>query len=290
MELVDIEQNTPEWHEWRSNKIGASDASIILKESPWKTPFKLWKEKIGLEPTPFISPSMIHGSKTEASARALFEEKMMQRFPACCVQSDEFEWMIASLDGLSDSGEAVELKCPYSKDRFLEMVLNDEVPKEYIGQLQHQLCVTGLPSIHFFAYFEGEFFYKLVERDEKYIERLIEEEKKFYGYMTEGQMPPHGDKDYLENTSKEWFEVTEKLKNVKRKIKALEEEEETLKNEIFDLAKETPTRGNGVSFFFQVKKGGLKLKDLEEDIKVLGLDLNDYKKSDSKNWIVRISD
>ncbi len=41
-------QHSNEWLELRKNKIGASDAPIIMKVSPWKTPYRLWEEKLGL--------------------------------------------------------------------------------------------------------------------------------------------------------------------------------------------------------------------------------------------------
>ena len=33
-----LHQNTPEWHQWRRQGIGASDAPVIMGETPFKTP------------------------------------------------------------------------------------------------------------------------------------------------------------------------------------------------------------------------------------------------------------
>jgi predicted phage-related endonuclease len=44
-----MQQQTPEWLEFRKNKIGASDAPIIMETSPWKTPYQLWLEKLSLD-------------------------------------------------------------------------------------------------------------------------------------------------------------------------------------------------------------------------------------------------
>ena len=45
MKLVSVEQGSKEWLALRNNKIGASDAPIIMGESSWTTPFQLWQIK-----------------------------------------------------------------------------------------------------------------------------------------------------------------------------------------------------------------------------------------------------
>ena len=42
-----IHQNTPDWHRWRLNGIGSSDAPVIMGESAFKTPRLLWSIKTG---------------------------------------------------------------------------------------------------------------------------------------------------------------------------------------------------------------------------------------------------
>ena len=36
--LVNLEQGTDDWHAWRRQGIGASDAPTIMVENPWKSP------------------------------------------------------------------------------------------------------------------------------------------------------------------------------------------------------------------------------------------------------------
>lgn len=42
-----LQQNTPEWHRWRMQGIGASDAPVIMGETLFKTPRALWSIKTG---------------------------------------------------------------------------------------------------------------------------------------------------------------------------------------------------------------------------------------------------
>ena len=45
MKIIPIEQQSPEWFEWRKTGITASDMPIIMGVSPYKTPWQLWAEK-----------------------------------------------------------------------------------------------------------------------------------------------------------------------------------------------------------------------------------------------------
>ena len=55
MKTVDLNQRSPEWLQWRSQGITASDIPIILGLSPYKTPWQLWAEKVGRINAPDIS-------------------------------------------------------------------------------------------------------------------------------------------------------------------------------------------------------------------------------------------
>ena len=69
-----MEQNTTEWLNYRREGIGASDASIIMGKSKYKTIQELWEEKTGLvEPdnkTNFIQKK---GHDLEIKARYFIE-------------------------------------------------------------------------------------------------------------------------------------------------------------------------------------------------------------------------
>jgi predicted phage-related endonuclease len=42
-----IHQQTPEWHAWRMQGLGSSDAPVIMQESPWRTPKQIWELRTG---------------------------------------------------------------------------------------------------------------------------------------------------------------------------------------------------------------------------------------------------
>src|SRR5689334_6309347 len=136
-------QNTSEWLEMRRNKIGASDAPVIMGVSPWKTPFQLWEEKLGIGKEKETTASMRRGIDMEEEARQKFEELTGHIvFPKVMFHPD-YEYLMASLDGIDmDHKVAVEIKCPGREDH--ECAMDGVVPEKYKPQLQHQLEVTGL--------------------------------------------------------------------------------------------------------------------------------------------------
>lgn len=180
-------QGSEEWLEWRKKGIGASDAPVIMGENPWKAPYELWLEKMGLATTP-MNEHMLRGKKFEEEARILAEEMTGLLFFPCVRTHPKIEWMLASLDGLSpESDVLLEIKCPTKANH--EKIIKKGVPSYYKAQLQHQLAVTGIEKGIFFSFFEGDGHIVHFERDEAYIEDLIEREGIFYRYMIEERLP-----------------------------------------------------------------------------------------------------
>ncbi len=177
--IVDLQQGTPAWLEWRSQGIGASDAPTIMGENPWKNASQLLQEKVGRKKTD-SNAAMDRGSMLEPEARRLYETKVGVQFVPVCLQSTEIEWLRASLDGLAIDGSAVvEIKCGESVYR--KSSTSRKVPGYYFGQLQHILAVTNLPSIDFWCYLPSRPEVHLsVARDENYISRLIDTERLFW--------------------------------------------------------------------------------------------------------------
>jgi len=75
MKVVDLNQRSDEWLQWRSKGVTASDIPIILGLSPYKTRWQLWAEKVGRINAPDISnnPNVKRGVRLEDEARQLAE-------------------------------------------------------------------------------------------------------------------------------------------------------------------------------------------------------------------------
>jgi len=184
---VDFEQGTAEWLEWRDSGIGGSDAPTIMGENPWKDASLLLSEKLG-DVEPFSGNAATRrGTQLEPEARELYEQIKNISVEPICLQSTKYPWMLASLDGMSsDRSTVVEIKC--GEGVYQKTASTRKVPQYYMGQLQHILAVTGLPSIDFFCYLPSRDPICLtVERDDAYISRLIVAEEAFWRQVLEGR-------------------------------------------------------------------------------------------------------
>jgi len=177
--FVELEQGTPAWLEWRRQGIGASDAPTIMGENPWKTALQLLEEKCGARDIP-SNGAMARGSALEPEARLRYEATSGLQMAPACMQSIKYEWLRASVDGISSDGNrVVEIKCGESVYRKTAQAR--QPPHYYFGQLQHILAVTDLNEIDFWCYLPNRPEILLaIKRDEKYIERMLGAEEAFW--------------------------------------------------------------------------------------------------------------
>ena len=177
--IVDLRQGTQQWLEWRRNGLGASDAPVIMKQNRWKGTEQLLHDKLHGD-SGYQNHAMIRGHQLEPEARQRYRELVGRRVKPACLQSTRYQWLRASVDGLSHSGRTVvEIKCGESCHR--KVTESRSVPRYYYGQLQHILAVTGLPAIDFFCHWPGRTDMNIeVPRDDRYIERLLAEELEFW--------------------------------------------------------------------------------------------------------------
>ena len=181
--VLDLEQGTKEWLEWRHSGIGASEASTVMGDNRFQSPSELLyqkKNKINTEP----NEKMRLGTSLEPEARDWYIEETGMLVEPLCLQSKEYSWLIASMDGITDDcSHIVEIKC--GKSAYWQ-ANKGKVPSYYYGQLQHQLMITGLDSVDYWCYWPGyEGILQAVTRDEPYIRRLLQAEKEFIEKLNE---------------------------------------------------------------------------------------------------------
>lgn len=178
--LVNLQQGTTEWLQWRKGGIGASDAPTIMGENPWKTADELLLDKLGRAKPVGTTAAMARGTALEPEARRRYESMTRISVAPACLQSTKHEWQRASVDGLATDGSAVvEIKCGESV--YAKTAGGGRVPSYYVGQLQHILAVTALPQIDFFCWLPNRPEVHLrVKRDDRYIARLLVAEEAFW--------------------------------------------------------------------------------------------------------------
>ena len=178
--VVNHQQGSDAWREWRRNGIGASDASTIMGENRFKSVSAILREKIGTARDFSQNAAMARGTKLEPEARRLYVAKTGREVHPACLQRTRYDWLRASLDGLAIKHDAVvEIKCGQSAYRTTSQTRT--VPDYYYGQMQHILAITGLDTIDYWCYWPGRPPLLIpVPRNPSYIERLLNTELEFW--------------------------------------------------------------------------------------------------------------
>jgi len=275
-----IQQNTQEWLDLRKNHIGASDAPIILGQSPWKTSFQLWEEKLGLRPSPQMNAAMMRGHELEPIARQAYNDYTGNCAEPEVVFHPEHKWMMASLDGISlDRSVIVEIKCPGQKDH--DVAGSGKIPDKYYAQLQHQLATINLNLLHYFSYRDGEFHLVEVERDDKFIKKMLAKEGKFWQQLQDFEPPALDDRDFVQKEDQNWQTLAQQWSAANAELAEIKAKEKELRDALIQQANNQNCHGFGVKVQKVVRKGSVDYKAIPE---LEGLNLDKYRKSPVEAW------
>jgi putative phage-type endonuclease len=164
---INLKQGSPEWRRWRfESGIGGSDAPIVMGVSPFSTRPRLLREKLRYVQREETF-AMRRGTRLEPQARYRYERLVGCKATPTCIQHDDREWLIASLDGLCAPGPncrygrnapawVVEIKCPKWQDHLL--ALEGRVPEYYLPHVQHILLASGCDRCDYVSFNDGQRF------------------------------------------------------------------------------------------------------------------------------------
>jgi putative phage-type endonuclease len=277
-------QGSKEWLANRKKYIGASDAVTIMGVSPWSTPYKLWQDKLSLCEAEESNFAMSRGNNLEPMARAAFEKETgLEMFPQVIYHPDH-KFMMASLDGMTlDGNQIVEIKCP-GKDNHLT-ALSGKVPAHYMPQLQHQLACSGLDMIWYYS-FDGEKGVSIaVNRDNKYIEKMIEKEAEFWDCVENFIPPALTNKDYNNRDGALWSGCGNRLIEIDALMASLKLEKDIIRKELIIDAKDQSSKGGGITLTKTFPKGRVNYGLIPE---LEGLNLDKYRAETKETWTLRV--
>jgi putative phage-type endonuclease len=140
------EQRSPEWHEYRNNRLTASDLWHITNWNDSKV-HDILKKKCGVDQKFSPGLAILHGVKFESVATEIYEKRcnvIITEFG--CIPHSFIPYFGASPDGICSSnsenknyvGRMLEIKCPKSR------VITGFIPEVYQAQIQGQLEVCDL--------------------------------------------------------------------------------------------------------------------------------------------------
>jgi putative phage-type endonuclease len=189
------------WLAARRDGIGSSDAAAIIGVSPWKSSFQLYCEKLGLaDESPEETEAMRWGRLLESPIAEQYVLETGRRLaspgPYTIRVAPGRPWQLATLDRvITEAGARVtpaplEIKTAGAAQRN---DWKDEPPLQYQVQVQHQLAVTGAPWASIVVLIGGQrLLWCDVERDERFIAVLLEQEEAFWRRV-QRQEPPAPD-------------------------------------------------------------------------------------------------
>jgi len=289
MERINLVQGTKEWLAFRKNHIGASDASIIMGVSKWKTndgriktPYLLWQEKLGLDNIDSDNAATRYGKAMEEPARLVYQSMVGDLFEPVCIINKKYPNLMASLDGLNiTSDHAVEIKNCKEEDHLLAK--EGKVPAKYYPQVQMQAMLSELPFVDYFSFHKGEGIILRVERDEEYCKTLKKELDKFWEYVETFKEPPLTGDDFIEKGN-DWLKVAEMLNDVKQQKKELALQEKGLEESLKSLSDNRNASSGDYRYACGKTIGRVDYKSIPE---LLNVDLDQFRGPPSDRWTLR---
>lgn len=188
------------WLKWRQSVIGGSDAAAVVGKHPYKTKQELYTEKVS--PIFRESDSLIlqRGLAMEPLVAKRFERetgRKIRRQPARVHPWHDFIGCTIDYQVLStDSDQTELLECKTANQYMFRKIRLEGLQEFQYLQAQHNLAVWGY-DICWFAFLcpdTWEFIKFRVERNERIIDWLIEEEARFWFDHVLKRIPPDDDK------------------------------------------------------------------------------------------------
>lgn len=169
------EQKTQEWLDQRFGMITASDISSVLGvPGSFGTRADVICKKLIPEKR-WSSRATQHGEFYESWALREYERLTGAKvFELGCLQHPKYPFIGASPDGITTTGIAIEIKCPYSRK-----ITPGKIPIKYYCQVQTQLEVLDVDVCHFVQYKPGntrsgpEISIDVVHRDRDWFARAL---------------------------------------------------------------------------------------------------------------------
>jgi putative phage-type endonuclease len=246
---------TQKQHEARRHGIGASDAASVLGIDPWRTPLELWLEKVGLaqkQDDRFGTP-MYWGNLLESAVADAYQDLMgvKVRKSLITLKHRQHDFIICHLDRkIEGQRKILECKTSFSREKWGEPG-TDEVPFNYLIQVQHQMAVTGYDEADIAVLISGnEFRYYTIQRDEDIIRRIVEAENEFWYEHVLSDLPPEpscrkdaqllyaGNNELVIDADYEVADAVEQLSQLKSQSKENERNQEKLEDKITLFMKE----------------------------------------------------
>lgn len=180
-----MEQRSDEWFAIRCGKVTASAIKDVMSktktgETAGRRNYRaqLIAERLtGVVQETYTNSAMLWGIEQEDKARCAYEFSTGQTVKQKgFIIHETIDMAGMSPDGLVGDKGLVEIKCPNTANH-IDYMTSDEVPKQYVKQMQWQMACSGREWNDFVSYdprmpVELQLFIKRLERDDKMIKDM----------------------------------------------------------------------------------------------------------------------
>lgn len=187
-----LEMTRQEWLWNRKKGLGGSDASAILGFNPWKSAFELYIDKTSDHVEEIDNEAIHWGNVLEDVVAQEFTrrtgKKVRRRNQT--FKHPEHPFMIANIDR-DVVGEDALLECKTTNAFNSDAWEGEQIPPAYMCQVQHYMAVLDYEKAYIAVLIGGQkFVWKEIERDDEFIELMIEQEKQFWNEHVLKEVPP----------------------------------------------------------------------------------------------------
>lgn len=257
--IVNHYDNETEWKEGRKKGIGASEVAAIFGVGySNQSPVTVWSSKCGIAEQDFDNETirrMKRGKRMESIIAAEFEDET--GFPVrdlgefSTYQSIDCPILFATLDRITVHPEfgAIPVELKNVNGRFRnDWDEEQEPPLKYMVQVQAQMLCTGASHCYLVGLIGGdELVIRLIERNQRFIDSMIKELRKFWSFVERREMPPVDDSEATKamlgciypcdlgneiSLPDNFIELDRELVELKEQIKTLETRKDGIENKI----------------------------------------------------------
>lgn len=193
--VAGIRQRTPEWLDFRRDRITASDAAIIAGETG--SVLELWAQKRGLVDPPVFDDAtqelMDEGTAIQPYLIDFYRRRTGARVRNVNTVRVSRDWPVAmcSPDG-ERVGEpiGIEAKMTTAARWPAAYRAGEPVPGDVFAQVQWQAFVAGWERVDVVVLLFGRPKIIEIPRDPAYLEDLLAMARQFHGWVLSGERPP----------------------------------------------------------------------------------------------------
>lgn len=156
MQIHNVQQGLPEWHDLRNKCFTASEAPAMMGCGWISREELLFQKKTGITPEIDEKTQALfdNGHAAEAAARPGIESEIGESLYPATATHDDYEWLLASFDGV-DMMETIVWEHKLWNEKLAEMVRQSretgecQLTGKHYWQLEQQLLVSGAEKVVF---------------------------------------------------------------------------------------------------------------------------------------------